>query len=117
MCDFCQDNNSNNNWGSYVTNIWNPNSNQPGNMYSCTPQRPCNGCINIIKGECVLYTGTNLTNLGIATNDDFNTVLAKLDEIKRIQDLKNANILLALNDLNDRLVTESGIDHDPYVLI
>lgn len=103
--------------GIYGTNMWNINGNQPGNQYSCGHQQACNGCIDVIKGICLLYTGTNLTNTGINQNDDFNTVIAKLDAIKAIQDTKNANILIALNDINDRLnALEIGVDHPPYTL-
>lgn len=104
--------------GIYGTNMWNINGNQPGNQYSCGHQQACNGCIDVVKGTCLLYTGSNLTNTGINQNDDFNTVIAKLDAIKAIQDTKNANILIALNDINDRLnALEIGVDHPPYTII
>lgn len=101
----------------YGTNMWNVNGNQPGNQYSCGHQQACNGCIDVIKGICVLYTGPNLTSTGINQNDDMNTILAKLNAIKTIQDTKNANILAALNDINDRInVIDSGT-HPPYTLL
>lgn len=112
--------------GMYGTNMWNINGNQPGNSTSCTHQQACNGCIDVIKGICVLYTGTNLTSTGINQNDTLNTALAKLDAIKAIQDTKNANILAALNDLNDRVNAlelavippiPGGGSHPPYTLI
>lgn len=104
--------------GIYGTNMWNVNGNQPGNNYSCNKPQACNGCIDIIKGQCLLYTGTNLTSTGIDQNDDFNTIIAKLDAIKAIQDTKNNNILAALNDINDRLNDlEGGTPHPPYTLL
>jgi hypothetical protein len=106
------------NQGIYGTNMWNVNGNQPGNQTSCIPQSACNECLDIIKGLCVIYTGTNLTNTGINQNDTLNTILQKLDAIKQIQDTKNTNILAALNDINDRLnVLEPGADHPPYSLL
>lgn len=106
------------NQGIYGTNMWNVNGNQPGNQPGCGHQQACNGCVDVIKGICVLYTGTNLTSTGINQNDDFNTVVAKLNAIKAIQDTKNDNILAALNDINDRLnALEGGPDHAPYTLL
>src|SRR5687767_1209062 len=90
----------NSNQGIYGTNMWNVNGNTPGNQYSCGHQQACNGCIDVVKGICVLYTGSNLVNTGINQNDDLNTVLAKLDALFAIQAAKNTNILAALNDIN-----------------
>jgi hypothetical protein len=106
-----------NNQGIYGTNMWNVNGNQPSNSSSCGHQQACNGCIDITKGVCVLYTGSNLTNTGINQNDDLNTILGKLDAIKAIQDTKNTNILAALNDINDRLNVLEGGSHAPYTLL
>lgn len=106
------------NQGIYGTNLWNLNGNQPGNQYSCGHQQQCNGCIDVIKGICVLYTGQNLTSTGINQNDNLNLILQKLDALKAIQDTKNTNILTALNDINTRLnALESGTDHTPYTLL
>ncbi len=108
----------NNNQSIYGTNMWNVNGNQPSNSTSCNHQQACNGCIDIVKGLCVLYTGTNLTSLGINQNDDLNTIFSKLNALKVIQDTKNTNILAALNDVNTRLnALESGADHIPYTLL
>ena len=110
--------------GIFGTNMWNVNGNQPGNQPGCGHQQACNGCVDVIKGICVLYTGSNLTSTGINQNDDFNTVVAKLDAIKAIQDTKNTNILAALNDINARLnvvetenSTPGGGSHAPYTLL
>jgi hypothetical protein len=112
------------NQGMYGTNMWNVNGNQPGNQPGCGHQQACNGCIDVIKGICVLYGGANLTSTGINQNDDLNTVIAKLNAIKAIQDTKNDNILAALNDLNDRMnvvetenSTPGGGSHPPYTLL
>lgn len=103
--------------GMYGTNMWNVNGNTPGNQTSCGHQQACNGCIDVVKGICLLYTGVNKANTGINRNDDFDTVVAKLDAIKAIQDTKNANILAALNDINARInVIDSGT-HAPYTLL
>lgn len=114
------------NHGIYGTNMWNVNGNQPGNQPGCGHQQACNGCVDVIKGICVLYTGPNLTSTGINQNDDFNTVVSKLNAIKAIQDTKNTNILTALNDLNSRVNAlelavippiVGGGSHPPYTLI
>lgn len=107
-----------NSQGIYGTNMWNINGNQPGNQYSCGHQQACNECIDVIKGICVLYTGSNLTNTGINQNDTLNTILSKLDVLQQTQATKNTNILAALNSINDRLnALESGPDHAPYTLL
>lgn len=104
--------------GIYGTNMWNVNGNQPGNQPGCGHQQACNGCIDIVKGLCVLYTGTNLTSTGINQNDTLNAILVKLDAIKGIQDLKNNKLLANINDLNDRVNTlEGGTPHAPYTLL
>lgn len=106
-----------NNQGIYGTNMWNPNNNYPGS-HSCGHQQDCNGCLEVIKGLCVWYTGANLTNTGINQNDNLNVVLGKLDTLFAIQATKNTNILAALNDINDRLnALEGGADQDPYTLL
>jgi len=105
------------NQGIYGTNMYNVNGNIPGNNPSCGHQQACNGCIDVIKGVCVLYTGNNLTNTGINKNDDLNTILGKLDALQAIQNTKFENVLDALNDINDRLVALEGSPHDPYTLL
>lgn len=106
------------NQGIYGTNMWNNAGNQPNNTSTCHPQAACNGCIDIIKGVCVHYTGPDLLNLGVNKNDDLDTILGKLDALKKIQDQKNTNLLAAINDLNARLnVIEPGPDHPPYTML
>lgn len=107
-----------NNQGIYGTNMWNPNSNNPGNSQACGHQQSCNQCLDIVKDVCIYYLGSNLTSTGINTNDNLRVVIQKLDAIKAIQDTKNSNILAALNDINDRLnALEGGPDHPPYTLL
>lgn len=103
----------------YNTNISSPSyQTQTTEPVSCSHQQDCNGCVDAVKSICVIYTGLNLVSTGINTNDNLEDILVKLDAIKAIQDVKNANILVALNDINDRLnALESGSDHDPYTLI
>lgn len=84
---------------------------------SCGHQQSCQGCVDVYDGKCTRYTGANMVSTGINNNDDLNIIIEKLDAIKSIQDTKNANILAALNDINDRLnILESG-DHAPYTLL
>jgi hypothetical protein len=101
--------------GQSVYDINTPN--ETPTQESCSHQSPCNGCVDIHKGECTQYTGSNLTNTGINKFDTLNTILQKLDAIKAIQDTKNANILSALNDINARLNILEGGSHAPYTLI
>lgn len=110
--------------GVYGSNVWNPNWSNPGNSPTCGHPQACNGCLDLIKGECIRYTGANLVNTGINKNDDLNVVLAKIDALFLLQNTKNTNILAALNDLNTRvnaLETDAGIpgggSHPPYTLI
>ena len=107
----------NHNQGIYGTNMWNVNGNNPGNSTSCGHQQACNDCLDLIKGLCVIYTGSNLTNTGINVNDTLNAILVKLDALFAIQATKNTNILAALNDINDRLNTLEGGSQDPYTLL
>lgn len=107
MCYKC-----NSTQGVYSANVWNSSATTP-----CGHQQSCNGCIDITKGECIMYTGSNLTNTGINKHDDLNAILAKLDAIKAIQDTKNNSILNALNDINSRLNALEGGTHAPYTLL
>lgn len=84
---------------------------------NCGHQQACNSCIDIIKSECIVYTGSNLTNLLVDRNDTLSEILAQLDSNKQAQDLKNTAILAALNDINDRLNVLEDADHPPYTLV
>lgn len=83
--------------GVYGTNMWNVNSSTTSSC--CAPTSPCNGCADILKGVCVLYTGSDLVNLGINKNDDINTVLVKIDAAKKAIDDKIAVINSRLDAL------------------
>lgn len=82
----------------------------------CVHPQTCNGCLDIIKSECIRYTGSNLSALGINQNDTLSAILVKLDALKTIQDTKNTNLLIAINSLNTRLNTSTGGSYAPYTL-
>lgn len=89
-----------------------------------TQSQPCSPCATTpivckksIPSLCVKYNGPNLPNIGVNTDDTLNDILNKLDNIKMIQDLKNTNILAALNDINTRINTITGGSHPPYTLL
>lgn len=101
----------------YGTNFWNGNHQSSNISSNCGHPQACNGCLDIIKSECVQYTGSNLGNLLIDKYDDLSTILPILDEAYRVQQIKNTNILTALNDINTRLnALEGGPDHAPYTI-
>lgn len=119
-CSSCGDTangSQNDSQGVYATNMWNINGNLPGGSITCDHQQACNECIDIIKGVCMMYTGANLTSLGISQYDDLDTILIKLNAVKVVQDTKNANILIALNDINTRLNIITGNAHSVYNLL
>jgi hypothetical protein len=112
------------NQGIYSTNQWHTNANSPSYNYACGHQQACNGCLDIIKSGCIIYTGSNLTNTGINQNDTLSAILVKLDALQATQNTINTNLLAAINDLNDRvnaLETDAGIVgggvHVPYTMI
>lgn len=83
----------------------------------CTDCDPVIVCARKLYSLCVSYSGTNLTNTGINTNDTLNDILQKLDNIKQAQDLTNVKLLANINSINDRLnILESGT-HIPYTLL
>lgn len=99
-------------------------STAPSYNWFSTQSQPCSPCATTpvvckkaIPSLCVKYNGPNLPNIGVNTDDTLNDILNKLDNLKMIQDLKNANILAALNDINARInVIDSG-SHAPYTLL
>lgn len=83
---------------------------------NCGHTQACNGCLDIIKSECIRYTGPSLPALGIDQNDTLSIILSKLNSLKTIQDTKNSNLLAAINNLNTRLNASTGSSHAPYTL-
>ena len=85
---------------------------------NCGHEQSCSGCLEIVKSECIKYTGVNLTNLGINQNDTLNDILVKLNAVKSVQDTKDTNLLTAINSLNTRLNTlAGGIAHPIYTIL
>lgn len=100
----------------YGTNMWNINS-QNANLpnTNCGHQQECSGCIDIYKGECVLYTDPqDLTNIGVPKNTTLNQALKNINSIQSLQDSVSANIIAALNDINQRIIAITGIPHANY---
>ena len=48
---------------------------------TCPDNSTCDACKEIIKSQCVKYTGSNLSALGINKGDTFNDILIKLNVI------------------------------------
>ena len=107
----------------------------PGYAYNWynTENYPCNPCTTTVvckkkvPAECVFYAGPALTPLGLTTNIDVELILSTLSTmVDTLQDaistnliaqnVKNTNILTALNDINTRLNTITGGAHAPYVI-
>jgi uncharacterized repeat protein (TIGR01451 family) len=66
-----------------------PNCNPQCNCSQCCPPTPppvpptpppCDGedCVEIYDGECVIYTGPNISCIGIQTNDNINEIIQTL---------------------------------------
>lgn len=98
------------------------------NWYT-TDGLPCNPCSNTQvcktqhKAFCTYYHGPELTALGLTTNINIELILTQISlAIQTLQNaitqqnLKNANILTALNDLNARLNLEAGTSNPPYTI-
>ncbi len=84
--------------------------------YPCNPCSTTTVCKKTIPGKCTIYGGPNLTGLGLTTGMSVDVVLAAISVIIAEQTVTNANILTALNDINDRInVIDSG-SHAPYVI-
>lgn len=90
----------------------------PSISNNCGHQQACNGCLEVIKSECIKYTGSNIVGIGVNQNDTLSEILVKLNTLKSIQDAKNTNLLSAINDINTRINTiAGGTPHAPYTLI
>lgn len=90
------------------------------------PCTTCSGtivCKKKVPAKCTIYNGVNLDAIGESTNTDLETIIAaintELNDLQanqQAQDIKNAAILVILNDINDRLnVIDSG-SHAAYTL-
>lgn len=90
------------------------------------PCTTCSGtivCKKKVPAKCTIYNGVNLDAIGESTNTDLETIIAainaELNDLQanqQAQDIKNAAILVILNDINDRLnVIDSG-SHVAYTL-
>jgi len=48
---------------------------------NCPDNTTCDSCKEIIKSQCIKYTGNDLTSLGIKKGDTLNEILIKLNTI------------------------------------
>ena len=48
---------------------------------TCPDVSTCDACKEIIKSQCIKYTGEDLANLGIKTGDNLNEILIQLNNI------------------------------------
>ena len=48
---------------------------------TCPDDSTCDACKEIIKSQCIKYTGDDLASLGVNTGDTLNEILIKLDII------------------------------------
>ena len=48
---------------------------------NCPDDNTCESCKEIIKSQCIKYTGEDLVNLGIKTGDNLNEILLQLNII------------------------------------
>ena len=44
---------------------------------TCPPEDTCDACKEIIKSQCIKYTGDDLASLGVNTGDTLNEILIK----------------------------------------
>lgn len=119
MCTSC---------GQSVCNCSNPIYSQ--NWYNTQSCAPCSTnvvCKKSIPAKCTFYNGSNLSNLGLLSNIDIELILFTVNQVigninstrlidNSAQNLKNVNILTALNDINSRLNALEGASHVPYTI-
>lgn len=48
---------------------------------TCPDDSTCESCKEIVKSQCIKYTGDDLASLGINKGDTFNDILIKLNII------------------------------------
>lgn len=47
----------------------------------CPPEDTCEACKEIIKSQCIKYTGDDLDTLGVENGDTLSQILVKLEAI------------------------------------
>lgn len=115
--------------GNSICNCY--NTNYSSNWYTTQNCAPCSTtevCKKAIPAKCVFYKAGNLANIGLTTNINTELILYTIDSVigsiksgsildKAAQTVTNANILTALNNINDRLnALEAGAPHAPYII-
>lgn len=58
---------------------------------NCPDDSTCEACKDIVKSQCIKYTGVDLTSIGIDNGDNLSEILIKLNSI--IQDLSGQLIM------------------------
>jgi hypothetical protein len=48
---------------------------------NCPPDDSCNGCVDIVKSQCIKYTGADLEFLGVVNGDTLDQILIKLNSV------------------------------------
>lgn len=121
MCTSCGNHSCNNCQTTGVSHNW-------YTTQTCSPCSTTKVCKKSIPAECTFYTGSNLTALGLTSNINLETIFQALNVVlttsqntailnAATQATKNANILLALNDINTRLnALEGGTPNPPYII-
>lgn len=87
------------NQGVYGSNMWNINS----LTGPCSPKLPCKGCVDIINARCTVYTGPNKPGTGIDKNDDLETIINKIEQIKLAQDNRFQALYETLEALQEQI--------------
>lgn len=95
---------------------------------NCNPCLPSTVCKKTIPAKCVLFNGPTLANLNLTSPNNIELILNTIDVVigsikatallnNNNESLKNANILLALNNINARLnAIEGGTPKPNYVI-
>lgn len=48
---------------------------------TCPPDDTCEACKEIIKSQCIKYTGDDLIGIGVENGDNLSQILVKLETI------------------------------------
>lgn len=101
--------------GSRFTYNWMDVSNLPCNSCSST-----NVCKKSIPAFCTIYNGPNLTGLSLTTGVNIELILSTISTLFAAQQVNqstiNNNILLALNDINARIIAITGTSYPNYTI-